>query len=41
VPLAVPAAVAVIIAAVPVLIAAAGGGPRARVSVHTRAEAST
>ena len=41
VPVAVPAAVAVIMAVVPVLIAAAGGGPRARVSAHTRAEAST
>jgi len=40
VPVAVPAAVAVIMAVVPVLIAAAGGGPRARVSAHTRAEAS-
>jgi hypothetical protein len=40
VPVAVPAAVAVIMAAVPVLIAAAGGGPRARVSAHTRAEVS-
>ena len=33
--------VAVIMAVVPVLIAAAGGGPRARVSAHTRAEAPT
>ena len=42
VPVAVPAAVAVLMAVVPVLIAAAwGGGPRARVSVHTRAEAAT
>jgi hypothetical protein len=41
VPVAVPAAVAVIMAVVPVLIAATGGGPRARVSSHTRAEAST
>jgi hypothetical protein len=41
VPVAVPAAVAVIMAVVPVLIAAAGGGPRAQVSAHTRAEAST
>jgi len=41
VPVAVPVAVAVIMAVVPVLIAAAGGGPRARVSAHTRAEAST
>jgi ABC-type antimicrobial peptide transport system permease subunit len=40
VPVAVPVAVAVIMAVVPVLIAAAGGGPRARVSAHTRAEAS-
>ena len=40
VPVAVPAAVAVLMAVVPVLIAAAGGGPRARVSMHTRAEAS-
>jgi len=40
VPVAVPAAVAVIMAVVPVLIAAAGGGPRARVSAHTRAEVS-
>jgi hypothetical protein len=31
----------VIIAVVPVLIAGASGGPRARVSAHTRAEAST
>jgi hypothetical protein len=41
VPVAVPVAVAVIIAVVPVLIAGASGGPRARVSAHTRAEAST
>jgi hypothetical protein len=41
VPVAVPATVAVIMAVVPVLIAAAGGGPRVRVSAHTRAEAST
>jgi hypothetical protein len=41
VPVAVPVAVAVIMAVVPVLIAGAGGAPRARVSVHTRAEAST
>jgi ABC-type antimicrobial peptide transport system permease subunit len=41
VPVAVPVAVAVIMAVVPVLIAGAGGAPRAQVSVHTRAEAST
>jgi hypothetical protein len=40
VPVAVPVAVAVIMAVVPVLIAAAGGGPRARVSAQTRAEVS-
>ncbi len=40
VPVAVPAAVAVIMAVVPVFIAAAGGAPRARASSHTRAEAS-
>jgi hypothetical protein len=40
VPMAVPVAVAVIMAVVPVLIAAAGGGPRARASAHTRAEVS-
>ncbi len=40
VPVAVPAAVAVIMAVVPVFIAAAGGAPRARASTHTRAEAS-
>jgi hypothetical protein len=40
VPVAVPAMVAVVMAVVPVLIAAAGGGPRVRVSAHTRAEAS-
>jgi hypothetical protein len=40
VPVAVPVAVAVLMAVVPVLIAAAGGGPRARVSAHTRAEVS-
>jgi hypothetical protein len=40
VPLVVPAAVAVIMAVVPVFIAAAGGAPRARASAHTRAEAS-
>ena len=40
VPVAVPVMVAVIMAVVPVLIAAVGGGPRVRVSAHTRAEAS-
>jgi hypothetical protein len=40
VPVAVPITVAVIMAFVPVLIAAAGGAPRARASAHTRAEAS-
>jgi hypothetical protein len=40
VPVAVPVLVAVIVAVVPVLIAATGGGPRARVSAHIRAEAS-
>lgn len=40
VPVAVPVAVAVIMAVAPVLIVAAGGGPRARVSAHTRAEVS-
>jgi predicted lysophospholipase L1 biosynthesis ABC-type transport system permease subunit len=41
VPVAVPAVVAVMVALVPVLIAAAGGGPRARVSAHARTEAAT
>jgi hypothetical protein len=40
VPVAVPVVVAVMVALVPVLIAAAGGGQRARVSAHTRTEAA-
>jgi FtsX-like permease family protein len=40
-PVAVPVAVALIMAVVPVLIAAAGGGRRSRVIAHTRVEATT
>jgi hypothetical protein len=40
-PVAIPVAVALIMAVVPVLIAAAGGGRRSRVIAHTRVEATT